>query len=76
LQEQLQEQLQREDEEDEVEATFILDTAGDQSLKQDYIAFPWVYSNCDNNSSSSDLGKSKLYNSDKDYSWFRRYKRA
>jgi len=75
----LQEQLQREDEEDEedeVKATFILNTTSDQSLKQDYIAFSQVYSNCDNNSSSLDLGESKLYNLDKDYSWFRRYKGA
>ena len=71
LQEQLQAQLQRED---EVEATFILDTAGDQSLVQDYIAFPQVDSDCDDESSSSESGESELYDSDKDYSWFGRYK--
>ena len=70
MQEQLQEQLQRDN---EVEATFVLDATGDQSLTQDYIAFPLVDSNCDD-SSSSKSGESKLYNSDKDYSWFRRYK--
>jgi hypothetical protein len=72
LQEQLQEHLQRED---EVEATFILDTTGDQSLMQDYVAFPRVDSDCDDSTiSSSESGESELYNSDKDYSWFRRYK--
>jgi len=70
LEKQLQEQLQRED---EVEATFILDPTGDQSLTQDYIAFPPVDSNCDD-SSSSESGESELYDSDKDYSWFGRYK--
>jgi hypothetical protein len=57
LQEQLQEQLQRED---EVDATFILDTAGDQSLTQDYIAFPQVDSDCDDESSSSESGRTIL----------------
>jgi hypothetical protein len=71
LEKQLQEQLQRED---EVEATFILDPTGDQSLTQDYIAFPPVDSDCDDDSSSSNSGESELYDSDKDYSWFRRYK--
>jgi hypothetical protein len=71
LEKQLQEQLQRED---EVEATFILDPTSDQSLTQDYIAFPLVDSNCDDNSSSSESGESELYDSDKDYSWFGRYK--
>jgi hypothetical protein len=71
LQEQLQEQLQRED---EVEATFILNPTSDQSLTQDYIAFPLVDSDCDDDSSSSNLGESELYNSDKDYSWFGKYK--
>jgi hypothetical protein len=70
LQEQLQEQLQRDN---EVEATFVLDPTGDQSLTQDYIAFPPVDSNCDD-SSSSESGESELYDSDKDYSWFGRYK--
>ena len=73
LQEQLQEQLQRDD---EVEATFVLDPTGDQSLMQDYMAFPPVDSNCDNDSSSSESGESELYDSDKDYSWFGRYKQG
>jgi hypothetical protein len=67
----LQEQLQRED---EVEAIFILDPTSDQSLTQDYIAFLLVDSDCDNDSNSSELGESELYDSDKDYSWFGRYK--
>jgi len=71
LQEQMQEQMQREDED---EATFILDTTGDQSLTQDYIAFPQVDSDCDDDSSCLESGKSELYDSDKDYSWFGRYK--
>jgi hypothetical protein len=57
LERQLQEQKQREDEE---EAAFILDTTGDQSLTQDYIAFPRVDSNSDDDSSSSELGESEL----------------
>jgi hypothetical protein len=71
LQEQLQEQLQKED---DVEATFILDTASDQSLVQDYIAFPQVDSDCDDKSSSLESEESELYNLNKDYSWFRQYK--
>ena len=71
LQEQLQEQLRRDD---EVEATFILDPTGDQSLMQDYMAFPPVDSNYDDDSSSSESGESELFDSDKDYSWFGRYK--
>jgi hypothetical protein len=67
----LQEQKQREDEE---EVAFILDTTGNQSLTQDYIAFPQVNSDYDDESSSSESGESELYNSDKDYSWFGRYK--
>jgi hypothetical protein len=66
----LQEQLQRDD---EVEATFVLDSTGDQSLTQDYIAFPLV-DNYDDDSSSLDLGELELYDLDKDYSWFGRYK--
>jgi hypothetical protein len=66
--------MQREDEE---EATFILDATGDQSLTQDYIAFPQVDSdsNSDSNSDNSSLesGESELYDLDKDYSWFGRY---
>ena len=72
LQEQLQEQLRGDD---EVEATFVLDPTGDQSLTQDYMAFPPVDSNCDD-SSSSESGESELYDSDKDYSWFGRYKQG
>jgi hypothetical protein len=63
--------MQREDEE---EATFILDTTGDQSLTQDYIAFPQVDSDRNDDSSSLESGESELYDSDKDYSWFGRYK--
>lgn len=54
LEKQLQEQLQRED---GVEATFILDPTCDQSLTQDYIVFPQVDSNCDDNRSSSESGE-------------------
>jgi len=73
LERQLQEQMQREEEEEE--ATFILDTTGDQSVMQDYIAFPQVDSDRDDDDSScSESGESELYNSDKDYSWFGRYK--
>jgi len=74
LQEQMQEQMQREDKEEE-EATFILDTTSDQSLMQDYIAFPQVDSDRnDDDSSCSESGESKLYDIDRDYSWFSRYK--
>jgi hypothetical protein len=69
---QLQQQLQLQ-EEDEV--TIVTGNIGDQSLKpqeEDYIAFP--DSDVDSDTSTLDSGESELYDSDKDYSWFGRYR--
>jgi hypothetical protein len=74
IQSQLQRQEQQEQEED---VTFVIDTIGDQSLQSkegDYIVFPRVDSDISDDSSSLDSGDSELYNSDKDYSWFGRYR--
>jgi hypothetical protein len=57
---------------DEEEVIFTLDTARDQSLTQDFIAFPAFPSDQDDDSNTSDSEDSEGYDSDKDYSWFRR----
>ena len=60
---------------DKEEVIFTLDTVGDQSLTQDFMAFPAFPSDQDsdsNTSDSEDSQESKGYDSDKDYSWFRR----
>jgi hypothetical protein len=64
---QLNDQKQEEEEE---EVTFITDTIGDPSLlqQQDYRAFP------SNDSNISDSEGSEGYDSDKDYSWFSRFR--
>jgi hypothetical protein len=68
----LQEQLRQQEEGEEV--TFITDTVGDQSLQQDYIPFVGVGSNGDDDSSTSGLEDSSLYDSDNDYSWYGRHR--
>jgi hypothetical protein len=68
----LEEQQKDQDEEDPI---FTLDIVGDQSLTQDFMAFPAFPSDQDNNSNTSDSEDSREsegYDSDKDYSWFRR----
>jgi len=75
-----QQQLERQQEEEEV--TIVIDTARDESLqpKEDnYIpfpAFPAADNDDDVDSSSSGLDRSNnsgIYDSNKDYSWHRRY---
>ena len=66
-------QLQRQQEqEQEEEVTFVTNTISNQSLQQDYIAFPEAESAIDNNTSTlgsgSGLEESELYDSNKDYS--------
>jgi hypothetical protein len=73
----LQEQLRQQEEEEEV--TFITDTTSDQSLQQDYIPLVGVGSDRDrsnrddDDSSTLGLKDSLLYDSNKDYSWYRRH---
>ena len=60
---------------DEEEVIFTLNTIGDQSLTQDFMAFPAFPSDQDddsNTSDSEDSQESEGYDSDNDYSWFRR----
>jgi hypothetical protein len=54
----------------------VIDTIGDQSLQpkeEDYIRFPSPDSD-DDNTSTSGLDDSEVYDSDKDYSWYSRYR--
>ena len=53
----------------EEEVSIIIDTARDQSLKQDFVPFP---SDDDDDSNMSMSDRSGVYNSDNDYSWVRR----
>jgi hypothetical protein len=68
----------------EEDVTFVIDTISDQSLQskeEDYIVFLRANSDISDDSSSldsgdsGDSGDSELYDLDKDYSWFRRYRR-
>jgi hypothetical protein len=72
IQLQLQRQQEREQEE---EVTFVTDTIGDQSLQQDYMAFLEAESD-DTSTSGSGSGSEELglYDSNKDYSWYGRYR--
>jgi hypothetical protein len=76
----IQEALQQEQEEEEEEVTIVVDTTSNQSLQpqeKDFIPFPTIDSdNDDSNTSGSRSGSNELglYNSDNDYSWYRRYR--
>jgi hypothetical protein len=74
----IQEALQQEQQEDE-EFTIVVNTTSDQSLllqEKDFIRFPSIDGDNDPNTSESRSGsdESGLYDSDNDYSWYRRYK--
>jgi hypothetical protein len=62
-------QLQRQEQEQE-EVAFVTNTISDQSLQQDYMAFPEAESaiNGDTSTSRSGLEGLELYDSNKDYS--------
>jgi hypothetical protein len=70
-QEAFQQQQQQQEEE---EVTFIVDIAGDQSLKQDFLPFPSINSDDDDDSSTPGSDESGLYDSDNDYSWYGRHR--
>jgi hypothetical protein len=65
--------LQQQQQLDEAEATIVVDTTGDQSLKQDFMPFLDLsdfLSGDDNDSDASNaLDELGLYNSDNEYSW-------
>ena len=77
-QEQLESQLQSYEQEEEQEVTFVTDTIGDgslQPLEQDYIPFSLLESDNNDDSSNSSSGESGFNtDSEKDYSWERRYR--
>jgi hypothetical protein len=55
----------------------VIDNIGDQSLQpkeEDYIRFPGPDSDGDDNISTSGSDDLEVYDSDKDYSWYRRYR--
>jgi hypothetical protein len=75
IQEALQQQQEEEEEEEKV--TIVVDTTGNQSLQpqeKDFIPFPTIDSDSDTLGSGSGLDESGLYNSNNDYSWYRRYR--
>jgi len=59
-------QLYEQEEKEEEEITFIIDTIDDKSLQQDYIAFPesFAFSESNKNSSSENSSISSLEKSD------------